>query len=88
MPLNEFNEWMIYEKVEPFGDRRGDIQTAMLMALLANINRNPNSLHRYSVEDFLPNWEPKQVAFREQSPEEQLMMIRFLQARQNGIVNG
>ncbi len=53
----EFAEWMAFDRVEPIGGRRGDYQTAMLAALLANIYRDPKAHRRpYAVQDFVPQW--------------------------------
>lgn len=33
----ELSEWMAYESVEPFGERRADLQVAMLCCLLTSL---------------------------------------------------
>lgn len=40
MGAAEFTEWAAYLAVEPVGGVRGDLHTAMLMTLLANVNRD------------------------------------------------
>lgn len=37
MEYSEFIEWLAFASVEPIGDRRGDIRTAMLMATVVNL---------------------------------------------------
>ena len=37
MEYSEFLEWLAFAKVEPIGDRRNDVQVAMLMAILVNL---------------------------------------------------
>lgn len=51
----EFVEWQVVDQIEPFGDRRADIHTAMLMTLLAQIHRGKRGKKR-KLEDFMPDW--------------------------------
>jgi len=64
MPSSEFFEWMLLERLEPFGDRRGDVQVAMLASLIANIYR-ASGRSPYTMNDFLLKYEtaaPKSAA--------------------------
>ncbi len=54
MPADEFSAWQIVERIQPFGEMGQYIRNASLMALLANINRDPESGKVYSYEDFMP----------------------------------
>lgn len=57
MGYGEFVEWQAFYSQEPWGDARQDILTAMQMALLANVNRNPKKRRKaFSLADFLPDW--------------------------------
>lgn len=57
MYYSEFVQWLAYYQVEPFGGLRGDIQSATIVAVLANIHRDRKKRGRaYRVAEFLPNW--------------------------------
>ena len=72
----ELTEWMIYDSINPIGEIRGDIRNACLMALLANINRDPK-YPPFKADDFLISFEPRQTKPR-QSVEEQAQIIKSL----------
>ncbi len=80
MDYGEFYEWMVYESIEPFGDRRGDIQAAMMCSLVANVNRGEKT-KPYSPMDFVPDWEPKPQP--PPDPREQLNKMLMIQQMQN-----
>lgn len=84
MPLEDFLEGMAYEQIEPFGDRRGDIQAALICQILANIHRSEKR-QPYKLSTFLPDWEPQEV--KPQSPDDILNLMLMLQAAQNGGTN-
>lgn len=71
---------MVYEAIEPFGDRRGDIQAGIVSSVLANIHRGKDA-RPYNITDFLPQFETPER--RQQTPEEQLDFMLMLQKRQN-----
>lgn len=71
----ELSAWMVYDSIEPIGARRLDVLAAMLMALLANVNRNPKKRRKpFKPDDFMPEWwrEP-----REQSLDQMLWMVNL-----------
>ena len=84
MTVAELHEWRIYESIEPFGDRRRDLQTAQLMALLFNLQRTKNTDKISKPADWMPDWdaEPK----KPQTADEQLDMMRMLASAQNALV--
>lgn len=84
MPYAEFVEFMVYEGIEPFGDRRGDVQAAVVSSTIANVNRSKPSDRLFTVADFMPEWEPKPVV--RQTPQEQLAMMLMIQSAQNAKV--
>jgi hypothetical protein len=84
MPAYEFFDWMLYESIEPFGDRRGDIQASVVASTIANVNRSEKT-KPYTVSDFLPTWEPKPEP-KQQTPEDAMAVFLALQASQNAIV--
>jgi len=60
MDSRELAEWMAFFELEgPFGIHRGDWQSAQIVAMLAEVNRDKKK-HRkpYKVEDFLLKFEP------------------------------
>lgn len=51
----EFTEWLAYARLEPFGAEADDHRMAQLLALVANVNRDPKRRRRpWSPGDFLP----------------------------------
>ena len=53
----QISEWMAYDSLDPFGEERADLRFGMLMALLANINRDPKARKEpYTAEEFMPRF--------------------------------
>ena len=50
----ELSEWMAYERIEPFGQRRGDYQAAVIAQTVARCAGNKNT----KLEDFLLDFKP------------------------------
>ncbi len=40
MPIEQFQEWMAFDEIEPIGGRRGDWQAASVVSTLYNLQRN------------------------------------------------
>ena len=58
MASREFAEWLAFYSIEPFGEARADLRTAMLMALLANIYRDEKKQPRpFEAKDFMPQFD-------------------------------
>lgn len=57
MSSHEFNEWLAYYKIEPFGSKADDIRHGIAVATLANIHRRPE-LPAAVPDDFIP-WAPR-----------------------------
>ncbi len=51
----ELTEWIAFDQVEPFGDRRGDLQAGVVAATVANVNRAKGA-RAYNVTDFVPEY--------------------------------
>jgi hypothetical protein len=55
MRPSELGEWMAFWQIEPWGDERADLRTAINTAVLANVNRDskrrPNP---FTPKDFMP----------------------------------
>ncbi|SMP71972.1 phage tail assembly protein T [Noviherbaspirillum suwonense] len=73
----EFNEWMAYYSLEPFGEQIADIRHGIAVSTLANINRDAKQRREpYEVSDFVPwhedNRRPKgETAILLEDPEQQ-----------------
>lgn len=51
---------MAYARLEPFGSEADDHRLAQLLALIANVNRDPKRRKTpWTPEDFLPNRVPR-----------------------------
>jgi len=50
MSARQFEEWIAYYLVEPFGDQRADLRNGVLAALIANVHRDPEKM----ADPFLP----------------------------------
>ncbi len=55
---HELTEWIAFDQVEPFGDRRGDLQAGVVAATVANVNRAKGA-RAYHVTDFVPEYGKK-----------------------------
>lgn len=80
MSTAEFVEWMLYEQIEPFGERRADLRAGMNCATTANVHRTREQ--PYPPSDFMLPWEPAREKV-EQTPEQQLEMMLLIQQMQN-----
>lgn len=55
MSARELSEWMAYDRIDPFGEERGDLRAGILASLLANINRDrKKKSDPFSPLDFMP----------------------------------
>lgn len=57
MSSREFAEWLAFFRLQPYGEMREDFRFARLMALLANVNRDPDTSREFTHEDFMPKFE-------------------------------
>ena len=53
----ELTEWQAYYNIEPFGEYRADIRSAIIACVLANVNRGKNT-PAFKVDDFMPKFDP------------------------------
>ena len=68
---HELSEWIEYYKTDPFGNARSDLQSGIIAATIANVNRGKNT-QSYQPSDFMPLQEkPKQ----EESDMQEVMNI-------------
>jgi Protein of unknown function (DUF4035) len=80
MPISDFYECMLYEQLEPFGGRRGDLQAGLIASTIANANRGKTT-KPFVPKDFMPEWDAKPEPV--QTPEKQLEFFQWLQATHN-----
>ncbi len=77
MTSHEFYEWMVLEGIEPFGEKRSDIQAGIIASTMANIFRSKDQ-QPYDVTKFMPQFEES----KPQTPEEISNIFKALQAIQ------
>lgn len=65
----ELTEWMAFFDLEPFGDVRADVRSAIVAQTIANVNRSKGQ-PAFEVEDFMPQFET-----RAQTPEEEYALF-------------
>lgn len=66
------SEWMLYAQVEPFGEERADLRSAIVASTVANVQRDPKQQREpYTAQDFMPRFEPPE----EPDPEERWRRI-------------
>jgi hypothetical protein len=46
-------EWMAYYRIEPWGEERGDLRSAMVASIIANVNRKKGA-KPFRPIDFMP----------------------------------
>lgn len=87
MTSAEFYRWMAMDLVEPFGDRRGDIQAGIVAQTMANMWRDPKQ-KAFTLDLFLPKFssdpEPPK---RQQTVEEQIAMWEAIMIAQNASIH-
>lgn len=67
----EFTEWIAYNRIEPFGEKRADIRSAIVASVIANVNRDKKKKPSpFKTDDFMPEFEGESYAQYVMSPEE------------------
>lgn len=77
---NEFSEWIAYSRIEPFGEERADLRSAINTTVLANANRSKGR-RAFKVKDFMPRFDTK---LEIQSPKHMQAMFRMMSAKGYG----
>lgn len=76
-------EWVAFAQLEPFGFHADWAPFAHLLAMLANIHRNPKKARKYKAEDFMP----KEVGLTSEEPwEDMLQQFAHMTAVMGGSV--
>ncbi len=70
---HEFASWQAYDRIDPFGQDRSDLRTAMVSATIANVNRSSKT-KPFQPADFMPTFEPKP---RQSAQELQSRLFQF-----------
>lgn len=57
----ELAEWQAFYALEPFGDWRADLRSAIVASVIANANRDAKKRHKpFAFKDFMPDFTPKE----------------------------
>lgn len=80
---------MAFSSVEPIGDERADLQTALIASILANVNRNPETRPEpFTLADFLFDFWSEKAALGTTAEgsgwEAQLAMVEMVNAALGG----
>jgi hypothetical protein len=77
MSSREFAEWIEFYGLEPFGEERADVRSAIVASTIANANRDAKKRKKpWTVEDFMPKF--GQPAKRQQTWQQQLAIVEML----------
>jgi hypothetical protein len=78
----EFVYWQAYGLIEPYGDRRGDYQAALICTTLGNIHRGPKT-SALQLRDFLLDFTPRR---RLTTPQQQMEFFKAMTLAVGGTV--
>lgn len=78
----EFVYWKAYAGIDPFGNVRGDLQTAMITSTMANIHRGAKQ-QAFKLSDFMLDFRPRR---RLTTPEAQKEFFRQMTLAVGGTV--
>lgn len=78
----ELAEWMAYDRLEPFGEQRGDVRTAIVAQTVANTHRGPKQ-KPYKLDAFLPKYGDR--ATPDKTPDQLLAIAEMLNAAFGGV---
>jgi hypothetical protein len=54
IPSRLLSEWLAFDAIEPFGERRADLRAAQIVTAIANVNRDPKTRKEpYTIEEFV-----------------------------------
>lgn len=75
MTAQEFREWQLYARIEPFGSAHEDYRFGKLMAIMVNMQRKRGS-KALQPWDFMPPFEKRTKKY--QTWQEQLQVVEAL----------
>lgn len=73
LSYRDLREWQAYDTIEPFGDRRADLRSAQLCALIANVVPTEEDKD-WSAEDFMPEFHETETERRRKKQEKAKQM--------------
>ena len=77
----EFKYWVAYDRLDPYGRDRVDLNSGIIAATIANVNRGKNS-KAFVAGDFMPNFEKSETR---QTPKKMFALMKmFTAAHQKG----
>lgn len=54
MSSQELTDWQAYAAIEPFGEERADMRSALIASVLANVHRDPKKRPQpFTIDDFM-----------------------------------
>lgn len=56
MSARKYREWLAYYDIEPFGEKRADLRSAIIASTMANAWRNKGT-RRFKLNDFMIKFE-------------------------------
>ncbi len=78
----ELTEWIEYAKLEPFGEERADLRSAIVAATVANVNRGKKQ-KPFKPSDFMVDFASDRTA-RKQTTEEMIAIAEAVTAALGG----
>ncbi|ODN41047.1 phage tail assembly protein T [Piscirickettsia litoralis] len=57
LTASEFNEWLAYYSIEPFGIEKEDYRNALIVSAVANGPLQRKDKKLFSADDFMPDYE-------------------------------
>ncbi len=89
MTSEELSEWMAYDKLDPVGEYRGDVQAGIIASVLANVARQAfgkKGAKKTKPSDFMPDWDGtlKAMNSKPQSVDEMKQQIKNIVSRFKG----
>lgn len=83
LSARQFDEWIAFYSIEPWGEERADLRAGIVASTVANVNRNAKQRSKpYSPKDFMPVYDkpPKKA----QTMEEMLRVVEVMNAAFGG----
>ena len=71
LSAREFDEWLAYFQVEPWGALASDVRVAMLSQLLTALHTDPKKSKVPELREFLPAWQRQILRAQEQADREE-----------------
>lgn len=64
LTAEQFIRWMAYARLEPFGEERADLRSAIIAVTMANAWRGKGS-RAFKIEDFMPEFDKPPQTWQE-----------------------